>query len=137
MLKFKDNLVINVLANVESEYTLREEQDYYEVSGLHTVRIVFNFNIDSTDDFVRIPKNIAVINSEVLVNYYLDTIDFDGLNNCIVEYTDDGCGLFSKKVEELYNLFMMTYSHDDASNSLSTYQIQQYIDMLEKESSND
>lgn len=135
MLKFKDNLVISALANVESEYTLKEEQDYYEVSGMYTVRLVFNFN--DTEDFVSIPKSIAVINSEMLGFYYLDTIDFDGIDNCIVEYTDGGLCLFSKKAGELYNLFMMTYSHDDASDGLSAYQIDEYISMIKKESSND
>jgi hypothetical protein len=135
MLKFRDNLVISALANVESEYTMKEEQDYYEISGIHTVRLIFNF--DDTEDFVSIPKHIAVINSEMLGFYYLDTIDFDGLDNCIVEYTDDGCGLFGEKVEELYNLFMMTYSHDDASDGLSEYQVDEYVNMLKKENSND
>ena len=134
MLKFKDNLVINALANVESEYTLKEEQDYYEVSGIHTVRIIFNF--DDIEDCISIPKNIEVINSKTLVSYYLDAINFDGMDNCIVEYTDDGCGLFGEKVEELYNLFMMTYSHDDASDGLSEYQVDEYVNMLRKESSN-
>lgn len=134
MLKLKDNLVINALANVESEYTLKEEQDYYEVSGIHTVRIIFNF--DDIEDCISIPKNIEVINSKALVSYYLDAINFDGMDNCIVEYTDDGCGLFSEKVEELYNLFMMTFSHDDASDGLSEYQVDEYVNMIKKECSN-
>lgn len=134
MLKLKDNLVINALANVESEYTLKEEQDYYEVSGIHTVRIIFNF--DDIENCISIPKNIEVINSKALVSYYLDAINFDGMDNCIVEYTDDGCGLFSEKVEKLYNLFMMTFSHDDASDGLSEYQVDEYVNMIKKECSN-
>ena len=135
MLKFRDNLVISALANVESEYTLMEEQDYYDTGEIDTVRLVFNF--DDLDSFVSIPKQIAVMNSKALGFYYLDTIDFNSLDNCIVEYKAGDCSLASKKVKEIYSVLVMIYSHNDASAGLSEDKIDEYIDVIKKERHND
>lgn len=135
MIRIGDNLIIDKLDCVDVHSMLKEQKhEFYEDGTIYKVNVIYDFISNWSHD-IKIERFIHIMTEKSLVKYYVENIYTDDMAQCIVVYTDDGCGIFSDKVKDIYNLYLMSYSHDDASDSLSQEEIEQLKKQLDNKNS--
>lgn len=133
MIKLGNNLVLDKLDNVDREYTLKAEQEFYEDGSLYEIKIYYDI-IKDWDNDVTLKRFIHVMTEHGIINYYLSAIYYDIDDEvCQVIYVDDGAGTFHGKIKDLYNVYMMSYSHEDATDGLTPEEIELIKKQLEDE----
>ena len=130
MIKIEDNLIIDKLDYVDVDNMLEEQRHiYYEDKTIHSVKVVYNC-LSNFSYEIKFERFIHILTEKSLVTYFLSSLKTGDFLKCIAVYTDDGCGIFSDKAKDMYNLYMMSYSHDDASDGLTNDEIEQLINEL-------
>lgn len=132
MIKIGNNLILDKMDNIDIVNTMKVEQEFYEDNSLYRIKIYYDINKNWNSDVV-FKKFINVITEDAIISYFLAEIYYDDSGECQVIYTDDGCGTFNNKIKDLYNIYMMTYKHDDASDGLTVEEIEILKGQLEDE----